>query len=312
MSHTYRFTIVGACKILEVSPQAFYKSNKPVAELKDEVIRLVNTQIDKARKKCPSRGCRSMYEEFGALLPIGRDKSITLFMNMGFRVRYPKRYGKATQSGSREFKNLLVEKSVDGINQIWQADMAHYLFGNTKMYTIYITDVYSQEIVGKGAFNSNIAENYLHVLKQAIRKAKSDGYDLTGLIHHSDGGKQYESKIYKNLCRRNRIRQSMCIYSYENPYAEKTNDLINNGYLNIWRPRTLRKLVRLQAKAVRDHNNERRKKALNNLSPVEFRKQLKNPSINENYVLKLKPRIPEQPRKRNTIKTLTLTEQFTD
>lgn len=310
MTHTYAFTIVEACKLLEVSPQAFYKRPKPAAELKDEVIRLVSSQIGKARKKCPSRGCRSMYEEFGELLPIGRDKSITLFMNMGFRVRYPKRYGKATQSGTREFDNLLVQKSVKEINQVWQADMAHYLFGNTKMYTIYITDVYSQEIVGKGAFDSNTADNYVQVLKQAIRKAKSDGHRLKGLIHHSDGGKQYESKLYKTLCKRYKIKQSMCIYSYENPYAEKTNDLINNGYLNIWRPRTLRKLVYLQAKAVKDHNTERRKKALGKLSPVQFKKQLKKENNDIHYTLKLKPRMPEQPRKRNEIKTLTLTEHL--
>lgn len=312
MSHAYTFTIAAACEILGVTPQAFYKSSKPKAELDHQLIRLANAQVLKARKKCPTLGCRSMYEDFGGLLPIGRDKSITLFMSLGYRVRYPKRYGKATESGTREFANLLVQRSVDGINQVWQADMAHYLYGNTKMYTIYITDVYSQEIVGRGAFDSNIAENYEQVLKQAVRKAKSDGYSLAELIHHSDGGKQYESKLYKALCTKNGIEQSMCVYSYENPYAEKTNDLINNGYLNIWRPKTLKKLIHLQALAVKDHNTERRKKVLGKLSPVQFRARLKNDNGQAQYTLKLKPRIPEQPRKRNKIKTLTLIEHLTE
>jgi transposase InsO family protein len=312
MSVTYRFSIAAACDILGVTPQAFYKSPKLEAGLEEQVVRLVQTHVLKARKKCPTRGCRSMYEEFGELLPIGRDKSINLFMNLGFRVRYPKRYGKATQSGTREFPNLLVQKTVKGINQVWQADMAHYLFGNTKMYTVYITDVYSQEIVGRGAFDSNVAENYAQVLKQAIGKARSGGQSLKGLIHHSDGGKQYESKHYKRVCKRNGIEQSMCIYSYENPYAEKTNDLINNGYLNVWRPMTLSKLVKLQALAVKDHNTNRRKKVLGKLSPIKFRTQLNKDKHDVHYTLELKPRVPEQPRKRNEIKTLTLTGQLTE
>jgi transposase InsO family protein len=240
-----------------------------------------------------------MYEDFGHHLPIGRDKSIELFMDMGFRVRYPKRYGRATQSGTREFPNLLVEKNVNGLNQVWEADMAHYLYGNTKLYTIYITDVYSQEIVGYGAYSTNLAINYVEVMDQAIRRNKSKGLNLKGLIHHSDGGKQYESLLYKELCNSYGIKQSMCMYSYENPYAEKTNDLINNGYLNIWRPKSLQDLRACQLKAVKDHNGRRRKRALQKLSPMQFRNQILNDQWNTpTYTLELKPRTPEQPRKR--------------
>lgn len=307
MIHSYAFTIGSACGILGVMRQAYYKVLKPKAELDQKLIRQISSQIIKARKLCPSQGCRSMYEDFGEQLPMGRDKSILVFMSLGYRVKYPKRYGKATQSGTREFPNLLVQKDVNGINQVWQADMAHYLFGNTKLYTIYITDVYSQEIVGCGAFDSNVAENYVQVMKQAIQKAKSNGQSVNGLIHHSDGGKQYESNLYKALCKSNEIKQSMCMYSYENPYAEKTNDLINNGYLNIWKPKTLAKLKNLQSLAVKNHNTKRRKKVLEKRTPIQFRTQLKENKNATRYTLELKPRIPEQPRKKNEIKTLTLT-----
>jgi hypothetical protein len=78
-------------------------------------------------------------------------------MALGYRVRYPKWHGRATQSGTREFPDLLVEKEVNGINQVWQGDMAHYLYGYSELYTIYITDVYSQAIIGYGAYASNEA-----------------------------------------------------------------------------------------------------------------------------------------------------------
>lgn len=306
MSHSYLFTVGGACEILGVTRQAYYKKPLVKAELEDQVLQFVSNELVKARKRCPTRGCRTMYGDFGHRLPIGRDKSIDVFMDLGYRVKYPKRYGRATQSGTRAFPNLLEQKDVKGISQVWQSDMAHYLYGETKLYTIYITDVYSQEIVGFGAYDSNVAENYTEVLTQAIDKAKR-GRSLKGLIHHSDGGKQYESELYMSVCRREKIEQSMCMYSYENPYAEKTNDLINNGYLNSWKPRTLGELKELQRQAVKDHNTNRRKDALDKMSPVQFRNSLRKEKNIIGYTLNLKPRMPEQPKRKNTIKTEILT-----
>lgn len=297
MIHSYSFHINTACKLLGFSRQAYYKGLLDRPELDEDVIRLVDSNLRKARKECPSQGCRSMYDTFGDQLPIGRDKSITLFMELGYRVKYPKRYGRATQSGTREFPNLLVDKQVSGINQVWQGDMAHYLYGDSKLYTIYLTDVYSQQIVGYGAYDSNQADKYEEVMRLAIKREKPKGYKLTGMIHHSDGGKQYESGVYKSLCSSQGILQSMCMYSYENPYAEKTNDLINNGYLNYWKPKTLEELRKCQRKAVNHHNNKRKKKALGGLTPIQFKSKLEM-MPNSGYTIKLKPGNPEQPRKR--------------
>ena len=60
-----------------------------------------------------------------------------------------------------------------------------------------------------------------------------------------------------------------------------------------------------QLKAVKDHNGRRRKKALKKLSPVQLRNQILNDHGNSpTYTLELKPRNPEQPRKRNESKQL--------
>jgi hypothetical protein len=98
----------------------------------------------------------------------------------------------------------------------------------------------------------------------------------------------------------------MCIYSYENPYAEKTNDLINNGYLNVWKPASLTTLRTAQTKAVKDHNANSRKKVLGNLSPWAFKEKIgsQSPSLIP-YLLTLKPTSPEQPKpKPSNTKTL--------
>lgn len=298
------FSIQSACMVLGYTRQAYYKQHALPQDNVSVFSESMLQSVRKARKEKPTKGCRAIYERDGHKWPLGRDRSIDLLMRLGYRVKFPKRYRKATQAGKREFSNLLVNRQVTGINQVWQSDMAYYLHGNAIFYTIYITDVYSQEVVGHGAFKSNFATNYAIVLRSAIRCQKNYTNGLEQLIHHSDGGKQYESNVYKKVCQKHGITQSMCIYSYENPYAEKTNDLINNGYLNIWKPKTLAELRKRQKAAVNDHNKNSRKKRLGKLNPLAFKtKWLNNPNDGTLYTLQLKPTQPEQPKN----KTVSLT-----
>lgn len=297
MNFSASYNVRSACQIMGYSRQAYYQVLASKEDLAADIMASIEKYAHKERLGCPKRGCRAMYDEFGNDLPIGRDKTIKVLLGLGYRVRYPKRYGRSTQSGTRPFENLLVNKKVDSINQVWQADMAHYLYGDRKYYTMYITDVYSQEVIGYGAYSLAHAINFTEVLRMAVSKGKQYTGPLDGLIHHSDGGKQYESVVYQTVCKRNRIDQSMCMYSYENPYAEKTNDLINNQYLNVWRPKSLKDIRRCQRLAVLDHNQKARKKTLGKLAPQEFRIRLLNDTIADKaYTLELKPKYPEQIR----------------
>ena len=291
-------------RILGFSRQSYYKSLKLPVTYNFELLKEIECRANIERAGCPSRGCRSMYGDFGEHLPIGRDKTIKALFELGYRVRYAKRYIRSTQAGTRPFDNLLVEKDITGINQVWQSDMAYYLNGEKRLYTMYITDVYSQEVVGYGAYDSAHAICFEEVLRVAIKSRQKLGMGLAGLIHHSDGGKQYESHVYRNTCQKHGIVQSMCMYSYENPYAEKTNDIINNGYLNIWKPRTLGELVKQQKKAVENHNTRREKKVLKGLTPQQFRNQtLDETNTTPPYTLFLKPRNPERVRTNFRINT---------
>jgi putative transposase len=287
-----KFKVDVACKLLEVTRQAYYKDR---VEKPDEATLLATLMptVKQVRQSSPTKGVRAIYEKYGHTWPIGRDKSESLLLEAGFGVCYPKHYRRATQAGCRRFGNLLVNKEVTGINQVWQSDMAYYVYRRKHFYTLYITDVYSQEIVGYGAYQTNHAVNYAQVLSRAIQSRSAD---LSQLIHHSDGGKQYESAVYMAVCKKHKIRQSMCMYSYENPYAEKTNDLINNGYLNIWKPDSLHQLRIMQTKAIKDHNENSQKKRLGKRSPHEFKQWLTDPNNRETYRLQLKPANPEQPK----------------
>jgi transposase InsO family protein len=249
--------------------------------------------VAQARKVCPGMGCRAIYHKYSKQIPLGRDKAIELMLDLGLGVKQKASHVRTTQAGLREFPNLLVNKQVNNINQVWQADMTYYTINNQHCYIILITDVYSQRIVGSGAFKNAFATHFLQVLDQAIRLRKKQKTSLSGLIHHSDGGKQYEAIIYKNRCLEHNIKQSMCIYSWENPYAENTNHQIKNRYLKHWKPKSFEQLCKELKQAVYNHNHFQVKKALGRQSPVDFEKQLvhtQNPQ--SRYDLCLKPSNP--------------------
>lgn len=288
------------CAVFGYTRQAYYKYSPRDQKQDDALIRKLIELVESKRKKCPTAGCRYIYERYGNDLGIGRDKAILLMSELGYSLRRPKKYVRTTYSGTRPFSNLLQGLVLTDINQVWQCDMTYYLHGKEVAYLIFITDVYSQNIIGYGAYPTAHAHWFNQVLLKAVKKRK--GNKLEGLIHHSDGGKQYESGQYKQTCLKYGILQSMCKYSWENPYAEKTNDLIKNGYLNKWKPKDLEALKVCLAKAVIDHNANRPKKALGGKTPEEFESLLQIPDFRDQRMeLELKPRSPEQIRLREII-----------
>lgn len=293
MTGSQGINVSQASRILGFSRQAYYK---PQA-LKREPLGLethLSQLVRQERVHCPGKGCRSIYNKHADILLIGRDKAEQIMFKMGLKLAKRSKYVRTTQAGRRVFKNLLIDQMVTDINQVWQCDMTYYQVNKSAYYLIFITDVYSQRIVGHGVYERCFAQNFAKVLLKAIKTRKKENQNIESLIHHSDGGKQYEANCYRKICEENNIQQSMCYYSWENPYAEKTNDLIKNRYLSYWKPSNLKELKEMCNSAVLDHNQVQPKKALRNLSPIDFEKTLSTTQKDQiNYILELKPSQPK-------------------
>jgi putative transposase len=286
-SSTQKYNVSQLCTAFGHTRQAFYKPRVSLAYENEIRIELVK-KIFKCRKVRPTAGCRYIYDELPEDWPWGRDKTEHALFDMGFRVRYPNNTIRTTKPGSKVFSNLILGLKIKAINKVWQADLTYFFTQNGKTcYLILITDVYSQLIVGCGAYESYPASVVLEVLQRAIKKR--GGTNIKGLIHHSDRGSQYGSDLYQKELKRYHILPSMCKYSWENPYAEKTNDLIKNGYLVAWAPKNIKELRNFLNKAVNNHNKYQRKQKLGKLSPEQFEKQLLKNNDTKACVLNLKP-----------------------
>ena len=136
-------------------------------------------------------------------------------------------------------------------------------------FLTFVMDVYSRKIIGHSLSRRlTTQETTLIALQRAIKvRAKQDIY---GLIFHSDGGGQYYAKEFLQLTKAYQILNSMCKYSWENPYAERINGVIKNNYLMHRTVENDQDLSKEVDRAVRLYNSDKPHKSLHRLTPDEF------------------------------------------
>lgn len=258
-------------QISGVSKQAVHKHNSRVNDYEFKLIELI-TQVEEIRSIHPGCGLEKLYD---SLRPewLGRDKFISIFMKLGYRVRRVKNYKRTTFSSRIYYPNLIEGLLVLDKNCVWQTDITYYEVGDRFFYLIFIIDIYTKVIRGYQISNHMRAEANLEALKMALKEAKG----VKGLIHHSDRGSQFTDNDYRDLLKRHQFHLSMGLIAQENAYAERINGIIKNEYLKyktIGSFNDLRKEVNI---AVEHYNNKRIHRHLpGKQSPRQFEKQLLN------------------------------------
>ena len=230
--------------------------------------------IARLRMRHPRMGVRKLYT---MLQPcgMGRDRFERLAFAHGHRVR-KRRNAIRTTHASRYawYPNLIAGRELSDINQVWASDITYFFNGRRFYYLSFMTDVYSRRILGYSASADLRVDASLQALTMALRQRGSQARQ--DLIHHSDRGSQYRSRIYVQRLEAHNIRISMCKTALENAYAERINGIIKNEYLRYRKIDTLVSLQKELARAVRLYNDERPHLSLTDqLSPVQFEELLK-------------------------------------
>lgn len=257
-------------KIARVSKQAAHKYFKHEDELSKKLSDLL-VEADELKEEHPGCGVEKMYQ---TLQPewLGRDKFISLFMQLGYRVRTQKNYQKTTIPVHSQYKNLIQGLMVQDRNIVWQTDITYFRIGNRYYYIVFIIDVYTKRILGYKASDNLRAEANLAALRMAFKNSNGN---LGRLIHHSDRGSQYIDTDYIELLNGKRIMISMGEKAQDNAYAERINGTIKNEYLKYWEINSLNELQKKLTKAVNHYNIKRKHNEIpGRLTPVKFDKSL--------------------------------------
>ena len=172
-----------------------------------------------------------------------------------------------------QYENLISGAVLTGVNQLVQSDITYFVLGAQHFYGVFIIDVYSKRIVGHQVSDHMFTTANVQALNQLVELRGEEA--MRFLVHHSDHGVQYTSKMYTQKLLDMGCLISMADTAQQNAYAERINGTIKNEYVYLWDISGLEKLQNAVERAVRHYNFYRPHNHLpDKLPPVKFEKAL--------------------------------------
>lgn len=260
------------CEQLAMSTQHYYKEKKK--RRAEEVFEEAIVQwVREERQLQPRLGAQKLlvrWQEQAGYKLMGRDRFYNLLRSNGLLLTQKRRKPRTTQSnhGLPVFPNKVGSTHAQRPNEVWVSDFTYLRTAYGFAYLFLITDQCSRKIVGHHLSTTMFGEDAVQALERAIASLPPE----TELIHHSDRGSQYCSKIHLQLLHEHRITPSMTEKDHcaENAMAERVNGILKSEYaLGDCFP-DLRSLRKATLQAIHLYNHERPHRALQMDYPARF------------------------------------------
>jgi transposase InsO family protein len=256
------------------SKQAYYKSQTQHCTLVDKQQRTKDLVLG-LRRQMPRLGTRKLYHLLKSELDIGRDKLFKLLRVEGLLICKRRRYTVTTNSKHwmRKYPNLIRGLELVRPEQVWVADITYIdTHEEGHGYLHLITDAYSKQIMGYELCGNMEASSTLKALQMAIANRK---YTDHTLIHHSDRGLQYCSKLYTDYLKDNHITISMTENGdpYENAIAERVNGILKDEFGLSEQLNNINQAMHQTAQSICIYNNSRPHLSCHMLTPVQMHRQ---------------------------------------
>ena len=218
-----------------ISRQAIYQKESRI--LKREIeLQYIKNLVIRTRMELPRLGTRKLYyllkkemEQFG--IKIGRDALFSFLKRERLLIKPTKTYIKTTNSKHwlRKHPNLYSNVILKRAEEFFVSDITAIKSRERTHYLSLVTDAFSRKIMGYRLSNNMEASNVVMAMKMAINRRMTS----LSLIHHSDRGLQYASKIYQDVLSRNNIKPSMTdgYDCYQNALAERINGILKQEFL---------------------------------------------------------------------------------
>jgi transposase InsO family protein len=212
-------SIVQMCQALSVSRAAYYRSNSPGPTTDAKMA--LRDRIQRIALEMPAYGYRRITHELRRQGILVNHKHVLRLMRQDNLLCLRKRSWIRTTDSQHPlviYPNLLPELPVDGLDQLWVADITYVRLPQEFVYLAVILDAYSRRCIGWALERTLEADLALAALRMALATRAV----RPGLVHHSDRGVQYASHAHTAVLKEYGIGISMSRTGnpYDNAQAE--------------------------------------------------------------------------------------------
>ncbi len=254
------YSLARLCRLFGCSRQGMYQRRRRQQARRIELTQ-IRPLVEELRRSMPKLGGRKLYfllkPDFERLgIKLGRDRFFDYLRQQRLLVPPSTCYTKTTNSKHwmRKYPNLLSAHPPSSPEQVFVSDITYVKAQEATYYLSLVTDAYSRKIMGYHLSTDMAAEQVSKALQMAIG-ARSSHHRL---IHHSDRGLQYCSKLYQQLLTKHSITPSMTegYDCYQNALAERVNGILKQEFL-IYPCQTHHELQTLVSESVKTYNRQR-------------------------------------------------------
>lgn len=274
-------SINAACKELGYGRSAFFEIRKngiTKAENDTLIEAFVLEKVRTIRKDMRKCGGRKMYylickDPEKEAYKFGRKRFFEILKKYDLLVKRRKKRVVTTDSRlwRGQYPDLTEGLTPCRPEQVWVADITYFRTKDGFIYGHLITDGYSKKLMGFVVSDNMKATTTLLALKMAI---KNKIYKEE-LIHHSDRGFQYLSRVYTDFLKKHKIKISVTQggEAYKNPVAERINGVLKDEFRFDGIFENLEQAKELIEKAAKIYNEKRPHWSNHLLTPNEMHQQ---------------------------------------
>ena len=275
-----KFPVTQVCSLLGVSPSGYYAWRSRLPSTRKDSDMRVTAKIRAIHARTRGvYGSRRMTRELDE--PIGRNRVARLMRDNGPLARAPRRFRVTTDSDHRlpVAPNLLEQDfTVDGPNRAWVGDITYVWTAEGWGYLATLLDLHSRRVVGWAFADHMRKELPLKALQRALSARKP----APGLIHHSDRGSQYASRVYRKVLTDHEVACSMSRAGdcFDNAVAESFFASLKKECIRRMQFATYTEAYDAIAAYIDGfYNPVRRHSALGYLSPIDYERATRSPQL---------------------------------